>query len=56
MNGKLSFPLGSPQLRKVEARGSEEGWRGDLECLTQPFTCQAPDLGWCLDGCVGAWP
>lgn len=31
MNGKLSFPLGSPQLWKVEGLGLEKGWQGNLE-------------------------
>lgn len=55
MNGKLSFPLGSPQLRKVEGRGERRGSRETEKCLNQSSICRVPNHKLRLDGAVRTW-
>lgn len=40
MNAKLSFPLGSPQLQKVEGLGLGRASKGIQKCPNKSCTCQ----------------
>lgn len=48
MNGKLSFPLGSPQLQEVEGLGLEEGEQADLESARFQITSGVRTGVWVL--------